>query len=515
MGGGESHNLVKSHYKKSLFTLIKSTKRYYLGIWLIKLPFYALFSESKAEKWREKRRIRYENLQIAKKQFKAIRTLSPQIKDWTKSSEFKDKYANHPYPPLLNPQNIDYESIPADLAWELNLPLPPKASLLTVANVCCASLATIMYLSEVKCEYISGNTFRELYINIYKKFQYGNRYNINQRYNIFFYYQMFCIWDKDNALKFKKMLTNKIPLLFVVRDPISQIRSTINHYNKSYADDIQQVKTFTLAHKNIINQLIPKAKYLWSDDYKPSFQFLSNNLNDFISLRSLLAKDSLLEDFKDNISFVYCIEFNDLKYNKAFDTYSKVAKMFNFEKPQNKDFFANKQWTEIYTLLPTTLYVHLDDLKINEQNLDSINKKDSIPIIITLPSHLSEQQKKFVDISSILEHNLTIDETRVFIIIKQEQFGKLKENKQLYNTTIRFLIDYISAIRNEIDRRNRDKITEIQILDFLKQNKKIRIFLKNVLDSELNYIKTHHPDFIKKWQYYLEFEKMCAELDES
>lgn len=510
LGGGES--LLKSHYKKSLFTLIKSAKRYYFGSWIVKLPFYAIFNESKAQKYREKRAIRYENVQIAKRQFKRIRTLAPQIKAWVESDEFKEKYTNHPYPPLLNPQNIDYEYIPADLAWELNLPLPPFYDLLNIANVCNASLATIMFLREINCEYISGETFKELYIKIYTKFECKNFGCKTKKYNIFFYYQMSCIWDKDNSLKFTKMLT-KTPLLLVVRDPISQIRSVINHYNKNYANAITKVKQFNLTYRKYINQLIPEPTYLWSDGCQPSFDFLLNNRGDFISVESLLAKDSLLEDFKDNISFVHCIEFNDLKGNKAFNTYCKMAEIFKFAKPKDKDFFADKQWTEIYTLLPTTLYVHPNDLKYNEQNLDSINKKDSIPIIITLPSHLSEHQKKFVDISSMLEHNLTIDETRVLIIIKQEQFDKLKENSQLYNTTIKFLYDYISAIRNEIDRRNRDKITETQILRFLKQNKKIRIFLKNVLDSELNYIKTKHPDFIKGWKYYKEFEAMCAELD--
>ena len=330
---------------------------------------------------------------------------------------------------------------------------------------------------------------------------------------------MLTIWDKDNSLKFKKMLTKKVPLLFVVRDPISHIRGEINHPSNRYVSNI--VRNFNLTYKNTINQLIPKAEYRWGLDYKPSFNFLLNNASEFlldntdsfISLTSLLAKDTLLDTFKDNISFVYCVEFNDMKADKAFDTFCEIAKKFNLKQPKNKEFFADKQWTEIYTLLPATLYIHPDDLKKNERNLDSITNKDSIQIIITLPSHLSEEQKRFVNIGLILEDNLIIDETRVLIIIKEEDLNKLKENSELYKATIKFLKDYINAIRNEVDRRKEDKITEKQILEFLCQNDKIRKNIKQILDNELNYIKANHPSFIQKWKYYLEFEKMCQELD--
>lgn len=42
---------------------------------------------------------------------------------WLSSLEFKEKYQNHHYPPLLNPKKINYEKINAKLAWDLNLPL--------------------------------------------------------------------------------------------------------------------------------------------------------------------------------------------------------------------------------------------------------------------------------------------------------------------------------------------------------------------------------------------------------
>ncbi|CAM2802215.1 hypothetical protein [Helicobacter burdigaliensis] len=49
-----------------------------------------------------------------------------EIKELLKSSEFYNRYKkdNHPYPSLINPKIADYKNIPAELAWEMNLPLP-------------------------------------------------------------------------------------------------------------------------------------------------------------------------------------------------------------------------------------------------------------------------------------------------------------------------------------------------------------------------------------------------------
>ncbi len=44
---------------------------------------------------------------------------------WLNSNEFKAKYQNHPYAPMIDPSTVNYDNTQAELAWELNLPLPP------------------------------------------------------------------------------------------------------------------------------------------------------------------------------------------------------------------------------------------------------------------------------------------------------------------------------------------------------------------------------------------------------
>ncbi|MBK1992325.1 DUF2972 domain-containing protein [Campylobacter sp. 2018MI35] len=37
--------------------------------------------------------------------------------------------------------------------------------------------------------------------------------------------------------------------------------------------------------------------------------------------------------------------------------------------------------------------------------------------------------------------------------------------------------------------------------------------MKNLIDDDLTYVRENHPEYIEKWKYYKEFEKICEELD--
>ncbi|WP_270991481.1 hypothetical protein [Campylobacter upsaliensis] len=77
---------------------------------------------------------------------------------WLNSKKFKEKYEdiNHPYPPLLNPDKLNdenyilnYEKIPAEKAWEMNLPLPRRYEFVLMFNSCSGSEAMHHFFSFV------------------------------------------------------------------------------------------------------------------------------------------------------------------------------------------------------------------------------------------------------------------------------------------------------------------------------------------------------------------------------
>lgn len=457
-------------------------------------------------------------MQLSLGLFKESKKFYPQSKAWIKSSEFKEKYldAHHPYPPLLNPQNIDYESISADLAWELNLPLPPNYDFMYVTNGSSASEATYRFLE--KCNVKTTHTTMIDYSPKGIFLSHFNIFKYKKSKNIFSGYTGGLLTNLDSnyvAYRFSK----SVPLLYIARDPIEKIQHAINHIiGEGYMGN----KATLNLTCNYIKLAFTRQLYEGNMPL-PSIEALQN-----LSLIKMwkyykFAFDSLLNTFKDKISSIHCIEFNDLKPDKAFDTFCKLADALGFEKPTNKEIFTNRVNRNRGALitLPTTLYAHPDDLpntfkegQEEKRNLDSLNKKGGFSVIVTLPHYVTDEQKDFADISDEIYPNLIIDDTRILIIIDKDELVQLKENTELFNATKTYLKGYLNALIDNANKIKANLITESQILEYLRSNDEVRKNIKRILDSELNYIKTHHPDFIQKWKYYLEFEKMCAELDD-
>ena len=531
-GGGATPNprklmkKLKKSYYKAFFTLIKAYKRYYLGAWLFKIPFYKLTSNAiKLQKWQEKRKQRCEFLQESLKKFKDSKVLckefNKQSELWLNSKEFKEKYLDtkHPYPPLLNPDTLNdensplnYSNIPAEMAWELNLPLPQNYDFMYISNGSSASAATFRFLQKCNVNFADlYNGSKEIYLWYYDAFKKVGK-------NAFFAYVTFIphINNTNNeAKKLANCLSKKVPLFYIARDPIEKLQHLINHLDR---DKVNDNITPLMCRFNLscdYTKLFPKLHYIGT--YNPSLTPLS----DLPFLYEKIVLDSALSNLKDKISKIVCIEFNEMKFDKAFDTFCKIADTLGFERPKNKEIFTNRINRNRGALiaLPTTLYVHNDDLKNvfngkNErQNLDSLSKSGGFSIIITLPHYLDETQKEFADITDEIEPNLVIDDTKILIIIDKDELAKLKENAPLFEAAKGYLKGYINTLKENALQIKNSLISEEQILEHLRENRDLRLKIKEILDNELNYIKQNHPEFIQKWKYYLEFEKMCAELD--
>ncbi len=460
-----------------------------------------------------------EPLQVAKNQFKhfclmysSFQKVYKESKFWIQSEEFKKYYQNQPYPPYLNPQKVDYENILPDLAWDLNLPVPPqKYHCLNISNGLSASAATLMFFKECEVNTISFHmTAKEWYKDFLRK--------TNKEKNAIFCYDNWFIshyydWLGEYANHLKAMLPKNVPFLYIIRDPISRIKGILNHVS----DAKGYIKQFNLSFD--VESLIQKETYCHSKKIYPTFELLENashfkNDEQWWAMwwRASLATDSLLETFKENIGEIYCVEFNDLKPNKAIETFSKIADFFDFQMPEDKSIFTQRVWNEMYNFLPNTFYVNENDLnnKNNKiKNEESFNQQNSFVITITLPSKITPEEKSLVDISCEIKENLIMDDSRILILIKENDLIKLKENQVLYQAALDYLKNYLNEIQKEIDRRRSVVFKEEDVLNFFKNNPKSRKFIQNILNSELNYIRQNHPDFIQRWHYYLEFEKLC------
>lgn len=493
MGGG-GKSLLKSHYKKSLFTLIKSAKRFYFGSWIVKLPFYAIFNESKAQKYREKRTIRYENLQITKRQFKRIRTLAPQIKAWVESDEFKEKYANHPYPPLLNPQNIDYESIPADLAWDLNLPLPDNYSFIFLTTHGVGRAATGSYLSTCGVPY-----FDELSSFDSNKYRYMANYDIlnsyKYPYNIITFAEL-----KPEQEKFIYLLKKK-PFLILIRDPISQLKSLFNYPSPKW----ELRKDYTLQDRDFLVY----GRY----SHKPAF-------NEDIMLTMI---PHIFQSFSNKVPYhriidnAVVIQTDDVKTQNAFNTFIKLSHIFGFESPKEQDrqiFETNFVQGMLSNFLPIVLKIKQNDLSDGVLlNAESFTIQVLYGVNWNLASYTLHKKGDFIDITDFLDlkqqaiNNLCVK-------IEKQYFYILQKDSLLVRKIKKYLEDLLFAIYEQNELYKKQAIcTEQDILTFLRYATNCRKKFKAHLDERVGYFKENHADIVASWKYYKEFEAMCAELD--
>ena len=247
----------KKAYTKAFFTLIKAYKRYYLGAQLLKIPFYKLISkQTKLAKWQEKRTQRREFLREALNGFKSAKhlykTFHKESEKWLNSQEFKQKYLDtkHPFPPLLNPDKINYKNIDAKIAWELNLPIPSYYDFILYSNGSSATALSILFLEKCDILHHIGYHPKEIYIAYYNLM---SNPPYTKKICLFFWAATVNVklpHLKDDAEHFLCVITKKVPLLKVERDPIGRLKHFINHLGGSSYDITPTMKRFNLTCGN-------------------------------------------------------------------------------------------------------------------------------------------------------------------------------------------------------------------------------------------------------------------------
>lgn len=476
MGGGYLYkNFLRKFYLKSLFLLIKAYKRYYLGIWIIKLPFYKLIiNKDKTQKWKQKKKERYETLQNALKVFEAYTKLGSQMKTWLNSKEFKEKYLdiNYPYPPLLNPDSIDYESISAELAWELNLPLPPKYKFRLI-------MASYMgHTSIVKSLQKFGITIQDHIFSIEQQYTLYYKALLENKPCVIGIY----VYQLNNKkyyyenLKFMFLSQGK-PILWLLRDPLSRFKilllkpkkDTIYHFNES--SNLKSLEN-RFEYFNILTEM---AEFI----ALPYGSFSYGNIYEF------LCKWGLCDD----LTF---LDFAELAPEKIFDTCYKLSLQYDFPILPNKDSLNKRTYNticELFFLQP----LHYEIC--------------GIELVITIAEHW---ESGFIEASKILSLNTSGFDKEIFIYTKQNNLNIITNNKDYITKKLQFFIDKLKEVVESETKFY--KTSENAIIKYLQNDTKSRKILSEIFAREVGFVKKLRPDIVKSWKYYNKFEKMCDEI---
>ncbi|TQR53142.1 DUF2972 domain-containing protein, partial [Campylobacter troglodytis] len=396
-------------------------------------------------------------------------------------SNDKSKYKN---------PDLSYEKIPASLAWQLNLPLPPYYHINFFNNGATASMSILNFFKLCGLR-ICGYWH-------YEDAKYKQDYEIliknKKSFNVIATYI-------NSGTKYFHLLTKKVPLLFVTRDPISKIKSACNHFSSAKISPL--MKKFTLANKDF-KALFPENIYWGNAAPNINVGFGSHTLQAKLYFDSFLKRVPRFDRF-------YIFSFDDFSVNKAYETFKKMAKLFKLNMPYDERLYNRRVETKRFgmAVLPTCLYAHKKDLGKDDNALI-----EGINIHINCDPSLRMKADFFELTEQLLGSKCYINDSEIIIYASKDEARLLLQDKELLEAVKKHLQGYIEALRSNVNETLKSLITEEQVLNFLRKNKEKRKMLKTMCEQELQWFKQNRPEIIASWTYYLEFEKMYKELDE-
>ncbi|ECK6872916.1 DUF2972 domain-containing protein, partial [Campylobacter upsaliensis] len=410
---------------------------------------------------------------------------------WLNSKEFKETYEdkNHPYPPLLNPDKLNdenyilnYEKIPANLAWEMNLPLPRRYEFAYTLMHGAGGSGFYWFMKSLKVECANS------WVGDDKAYYKENYKALTQLKNDFF------IWIIHYAFfhykKSLQLLSSNFPLLILVRDPISVFKHLINHQSGSS----RKKNVFDLNDDYAL--LIPDILYT-STSYENEKYKGEKSIAPNLENLHLHSGTMVFDNVRKTIAHkeVFYIDMQEIMPQNAFKTFTNLAKKFNFTPPNPKE-------KDFYKIMHNTGgLVAILDFKV------MLDKE--ISIFVDSAKTRRYLNQNFMNIN---EEILGLDPENFKLCIEKRHYDLLLEKNELYEKTKHYLKGLYEYYLKRVEIEKKKLLNEKQILEYFKNNKTLALKFKKAFDIELEHIKTHRPDIVASWKYYKEFEKMCEEL---
>lgn len=414
------------------------------------------------------------------------------ICEWLNSYEFKENYLNNPYPALINPNFIDTDSSRycAELAWDLNLPLPQHYKFIYISPHGVGAAAFLRYLNEgcnVLCfpSWTSPEDAKERYCMHYMHLNSNiKQYAINiSELNI------------PNFDKFLALLNPNSKIICSVRDPISILK---HNWGRDWTKITRNYpRDFDLTY-----------------DYRTYIKFLTHNVKteikvDFEELNnSVFILNFLLQYF--NKEQIYYLDMNSIIPKNAFKTLDFLARKFSFTPPlQEKQSFFKIQEFQGYIryLFPITLYVNEKDIKnrftINNPKIHDLEIDPLNSIAITLDRPRENEQINIIKL--IINDDLSND---IALYIQKEDLEKLTNNAQLFTIVKEYLRDFLYEIKKINHKNQLMMMKEEEVLSIFNANKFLASKFLNIFKKEYQHLKQNRPDIINSWKYYQEFKKI-------
>lgn len=391
---------------------------------------------------------------------------------------YKDSYQF--YPPLLQPESIDYSTIDSKIALELRLPPAVPYKFVFVRYSLSGSLALQRFFERCNvypCEYIDFLKSKSaIHKNTYFDIQHFHTYEAMQDNK-----KLYCLKPQDT-------------IILLARDPISRLKTLVNHgWYVKHIHNLDHSFTMQEDPYDVVNR-----KGYHNEHYKftSNSPFVTNGLLSFFfstwsfDYSSVVSKLALCQ----NITY---IDMQEIMPERAFDTMTKLAKKINFTLPNEKDreFYRAIRFDKTSYILPLACIIPINHTQKITLHITSLYEKNS--------DFLSANNTIFDTPHPLLD--------QVAFSMSEDDLKALQDDKETLGKVKAYMVRFLDELKKRIDYIQRNNKHENDVLEIFRGDRELCREFKAMLDKELIHIKAHRPDIIASWKYYQEFERICAE----
>ncbi|HEC1775809.1 TPA: DUF2972 domain-containing protein [Campylobacter lari] len=409
-----------------------------------------------------------------------------EIEGWIFSDKFYNDYwsINYQYPPLLNPDYVDYCNISETIAWNINLPLPNKYSIVFIYSHGTGATNTLNYFMSSDLFLIDSFLMGEgdiRYYEIYRRLVYFNKKSIIALSDTIY---------SNLALreKFLSLLMNHVYkkyLLCQVRDPLELVKQACSRISKN-----------TKQHLN----LVKKRKFTLSDSFEDVFvsvqESFFNSKIVIMQYPTIFIYHCLFKHLKSSALEILFVDLKDIHNLNVINKLKYLSQKTKYKEPDNieKIFQTNRYHGEAHLFLPVTLIVELDGFQIN--------------------IHFLEHFDVFVSVN-FLDLNVEIfnDWNKAFGIYIDSKDYELLKSKRIFQNVVNCLMDIRKKLLARLSDEKNNTLNIDHVFKFLYSNKTERIKLMNIIKLEIKEYETLCSSIIDSWKYYQKFKKICNILD--
>ena len=209
-------------------------------------------------------------------------------------------------------------------------------------------------------------------------------------------------------------------------------------------------------------------------------------------MHTLFIFDELLSDLP-HITQKYYVDMEEIKGDKAFETMQKLSYELGFPPPKEEDrpLFKTQVYAHLYFLFPLHLVVTTKD---SEVKLLLANRTRRI---------------KGIDITEKLmptsyQNNPNLENCKVFV----ETHKEVQEISRYFTQIQTELIATLEILLKIVEIKKSKTLNEENILEYFASHPKIAKDFQEILDEDLQDLKTQRPDIIESWKYYKAFQSL-------